>query len=64
MSDYQWCLLCQRASKKRFRNELPDRECPFEDCDGYMGNLWDWDSFTGGRSDLPGIPEEGKIYNL
>lgn len=66
MSEFQWCLMCQRASKKRRPEQAIgiDSECPHEDCEGYLGNLWDWDSFRQGRPDLPKVPEEGKAYPL
>ena len=69
-SEFQWCLHCQRASKKGNYKLVPyDSDyyllCPFDDCDGdIMMDIVDWDSYREGREDLPELPEEGKLYSL
>ena len=64
MSDYQWCLFCQRATRKQDPIFESDQKCPTPNCQGALGNLWDWDVFRLGRKDLPVLPEDGKIYQL
>ncbi len=63
MSKYQWCLHCERVSKK---SEKPF--CPFKDCDGSVLDLIEWNEFReqlgNHLENLPEKPEEGKKYPL
>lgn len=77
-SEFQWCLHCERASKKGHYKLVPcdgfARQvfggnywvlCPFDDCDGDpIMDIWDWDSFREVRKDLPEIPKEGEYYPM
>ena len=76
MSIYQWCLHCERVSKKKGEKEC-DLECPYDNCDGSAWDLFDWDEHRKEildqeirikgkveRTDLPKVPEEGKTYLL
>jgi hypothetical protein len=64
MSDFQWCLFCERATKKRHPDQICDERCPTPSCEGSLGNLWDWDSFRIGGIDLPLEPIEGAKHPL
>lgn len=63
-SDYLYCIHCERA----FKNDGNDMLCHYEDCNGGVGDLWNWDSvrLTGKyrEEEYPKIPEIGKQYPL
>jgi hypothetical protein len=64
MSDFQWCLICGRVTRKRSTSKEVDETCPTPGCAGTLGNIWDWDSFRQQREDLPVLPNEGQEYPL
>lgn len=62
MSDYFWCLHCERVS---LRSSWITNHwcCPFPDCDGGYGDAWDWDEYFYERG-YEKCPILGSFYPL
>lgn len=62
--NYFYCIHCERA----FKGSNDTIECPYEDCDGHVGDLWNWikvrlpSEFR--STEYPKVPELNKIYPL
>ena len=74
MKVWFWCLHCQRT----FPLNLPDKaqrdeyghwldsphRCAYKDCDGHIGDIWDWEEVRGHNPQYPETPVEGENYPL
>ena len=38
--------------------------CPYDGCDGGLLDFWWWDDFRANFTDLPEVPEPGRVYPL
>lgn len=61
--EFAWCCHCERASRvadwkaKRWN-------CPLDDCDGNLVDMWSWESLRSQKPELPETPEIGALYPL
>lgn len=58
-TEWQWCGQCERASQSKAAFS-----CGYDDCDGYIGNLWTWEYVRKTAPWLPEHPEVNVIYSL
>ncbi len=75
MSDYVWCLHCERCYKigehrvveaPRLAQVMGITEfelCYYEDCDGSADiDAWSWERIRESHPKYPEIPVEGEVY--
>ncbi|UFS69905.1 hypothetical protein LPW11_18705 [Geomonas sp. RF6] len=56
---WQWCGQCERASKGG-----AGYSCGYDDCEGYIGNIWTWEYVRKQHPHLPEVPEYDVIYSI
>lgn len=56
---WQWCGQCERASVGG-----GGYSCGYDDCEGYIGNIWTWEYVRRMKPELPEVPEYDVIYTL
>lgn len=62
MEKFIWCLHCERTYLKEAEHD--EYECAYPDCDGHIGDLWDWESVKRGHPEYPATPKRGQVYPL
>jgi hypothetical protein len=62
MKKFIWCLHCERTFLET--PEYDGFECEYPDCDGHIGDLWDWKSVRQSHPEYPASPQHGKTYPL
>lgn len=56
-----WCLHCERTFQSEDETVY---ECEYPDCDGHIGDFWDWDSIQSANKGYPKTPQKGKAYPM
>lgn len=56
---WQWCGQCERASRSGAAYS-----CGYDDCEGYIGNIWTWEFMLKHHPHLPEVPEYHVIYSI
>jgi hypothetical protein len=59
---FLWCLHCERAIE--VGKKASTVECPYDDCDGGFGDIWEWSQVREGNPSYPEIPVKGVKYPL
>lgn len=62
MDKYIWCLHCERTYM--LIDESDKYECQYPECDGHIGDLWDWKRVKKEHPEYPTTPKHGQTYPL
>lgn len=54
-----WCLHCERVF---FSNSI--LECIYPDCDGHLGDIWEWSDIKESNPTYPETPDVTKRYQM